>query len=671
MFRFNLSFLKIKKRPSFRQWLYFFKVLSKKELYGFLIFFVLAFFSLSFIVSGFYYKNTKIAPANGGIFVEGALGQPRFINPVYANSDADRDLTQLVFSGLMKYNENLEVVPDLAEKYEIKDEGKTYIFYLKENIFWQDKTPIEADDVLFTIKTIQDPEYKSPQRASWVGVLAEKINDTTVKLSIKQPYNSFLENCALKIIPSHIWKDIPPQNFPLELYNLKPIGSGPYKVKEIKQDNKNHINSIILVANPLYHGKLPYITEINFLFFNEEEELIREAKNGKLSGFSTALYSEIKNKNPWNARNLLFPRYFAVFFNPEKSKILSDLNIRMALNYATDKKEIAKNVLTINGSESPEKKIVESPILPDIYGFNSPSVIYDFNIEKAKELLNKAGYEDPGNNQIREKTIKKELSFQFRSDLKLNSQGTEVKELQKCLVKFPDIYPEGETSGNFGKKTEEAVIRFQEKYADEILKPGGFKEGTGMVSKATRNKLNDICFDKTPEKSLLKISLATVDQKELLEVANLLKEQWKKAGVEVEIINLPISKLEQDYIKPRNYDGLIFGEVLGSMPDLLPFWHSSQKRDPGLNLAVYDNKNADKLLEEIRKSLDQAARKEKLNAFQNILIKDAPAIFLYCPDYIYFTSKEVQNIKVSKIVDPSKRFVGIEDWFIKTKRVWK
>lgn len=219
---------KIKKWPTKYQWRQFFKTLTKKEKVAFFTFLLLFLFSFIFLSVNFYFKNTEIAPARGGIHIEGVTGQPRFINPVYANSDVDRDLVQLIFSGLMKYDQNLQIVPDLAERYEIEDNGRVYKFYLKENISWQDRKPLTADDVIFTIKTIQNPEFKSPYRANWVGVEAEKIDDLVVKFKLKKAYSGFLENCTLKILPKHIWENIPSENFPFEDLNLKAIGSGLY-----------------------------------------------------------------------------------------------------------------------------------------------------------------------------------------------------------------------------------------------------------------------------------------------------------------------------------------------------------------------------------------------------------------------------------------------------------
>jgi len=664
------KFLFIKKWPAKFQWRQFFKVLTKKEKIAFFAFFLLALGSFTFLLLNFYFKNTEIAPARGGTHIEGVIGQPRFINPVYANSDVDRDLVQLIFSGLMKYDENLQIVPDLVKGYPgIEEDGKVYKFYLKENLFWQDKTPLTADDIIFTVKTIQNPDFKSPLQANWVGVEVEKINNLGVKFTLRKPYGAFLENCTLKILPKHIWENISPENFAFESSNLKPIGSGPYKLKKIKQ-NSNWIKSLTLVANSLYPGEKPYISKIKFVFFNNEEELIKTAKQGKIKGLSLSLPANIDGN--WRTYLLSLPRYFAVFFNQEKSKVLAEKEVRLALNYGVNKKEIGQ-------------KIVQSPILPEIYGFDTPSGIYEFDIEKAKNILEEAGFKDEDQDAcppsaeaegkcrrgLREKIIIKKPAFEFKNRLTKGSKGKEVTELQKCLAKFPDIYPEGEITGYFGEKTKQAVIRFQEKYYEDVLKPWGYTKGTGTIGKSTRAKLNEICFQEPEEILLLKFSLITIEQPQMIRVAEILKEQWKILGAEVEIQTFPLFQLEQDFIKPRNYDSLLFGEVLGAIPDPFPFWHSSQKKDPGLNLALYENSEADKLLEENRKASDLEIRAEKLALFQDILIENAPVVFLYTPDYIYLVSKEIKGIAVEKIVDPSKRFVGIENWYIKTKRLWK
>ncbi|MBZ9569670.1 hypothetical protein KJA16_01990 [Patescibacteria group bacterium] len=664
----SLFDLRIKKWPSKNQWRQFLKILNKKEKTLFFIFLFLALGSFIFLSANFYFKNTEIKPALGGIYIEGVTGFPRFINPIYAPlNDIDRDLTELLFSGLMKYNEGGGIVPDLAE-CKIKQEGKIYECYLKENIFWHDKERLTADDVIFTIKIIQEPEYKSPLRINWLEIEVEKISDLGIRFKLKSPYSPFLENLTLKILPKHIWEDISPQNFPLATYNLEPIGSGPYQFKELKRNRLGSPASLTLIANLNYFEKRPNISQISFKFFEKEEDLIEAFRKKEIQGLSILdpKYYKLLQENEFLNLPLSLPRYFALFFNPEKSKVLAEKEVREALNYGTNKKEILEKVLTNQG------EVVDSPILPAIYGFSAPIKTYQFNLEKAKEILDEAGFKENTTGQ-REKIIKKEVEFQFKSDLKSGSQGKEVEELQKCLAKDPEIYPEGKVTGFFGNLTKKAVIRFQEEYAKEILEPWGFKKGTGLVSRTTRTKLNEICFEKPVEILPLSFSLVTVDQAFLIEIANLLKEQWQALGVEIEI-KIKASEnstLEREIIKPRDYQSFLFGQVLGSIPDPFPFWHSSQKKDPGLNLALYENKIVDKLLEEGRKIQDSKERSKIYEEFQNILIADAPVVFLYNPNYNYFVSKEVKGINTKIIIDPSKRFSGITNWYIKTQRVWK
>lgn len=649
----------------FKHWRKILQLLDQKERKIFLSLFVLFFLSFSFLSINFYFKNTETMPAEGSKYTEGVIGQPRFINPVLGTSDVDRDLIEIIFSGLMKYNENGEIVPDLADNFKIEDEGKTYRFYLKNDIYWHDKKRLEIDDIIFTIETIKDPAYKSPQRANWLGIKIERAGENEIIFRLKNPYAGFLERLTLGIIPKHIWENVPVENFPLSIYNLKPVGSGPYQFQDLKSESEK-INSLTLKRFSNYFNKPAYISQLSFKFL-KEGELFQSAKKGEIQGFSPQ-YSNIKTSDIFNARGLDFqnfslqwPRYFALFFNEKESKLLEEKKIRQALNYATDKTEIIENVLAGEG------RTIDSPILPKIYGFSSPSKVYEFNKNMAEDLLKEAGLKKQENKWFK---VEEEKFIEFKRKLKLKSKGDEIKRLQSCLAKDPEVYPDAEITSYFGSLTEKAVIKFQEKYHEEILDPWGFKKGTGIVAKTTRAKLNEIC-QKLAEPIPLKFTLVTAENSLLKNTAEIIKKQWESIGIEVEVKSFPVLKLEKDYIKPRNYEILLFGEVLESIPDPFPFWHSSQEKDPGLNLSLYQNKKADKLLEQARITLDPESRAEKYQKFQNILIEDAPAIFLYSPNYTYWISPEIKGINLKMITSPSKRFSGIKNWYVKTKRALK
>jgi len=473
----------------------------------------------------------------------------------------------------MKYTPTGDIVPDLIKKYDILNEGKNYEICLKEKIFWSDGKPITSDDVIFTIKTIQNPDYKSPLRGVWVGIETERISNSCFRLKLKEPYIGFIENLSLKIIPKHIWENITAEAFPISSIIFYPITSGPYKLGKINTTKQGKFISAELIPNSLYSKEKPYISKI---IFSAEKE---KKTNEKMAEYSFDT-----------------PRYFAAFFNLNHP-LLKSKSIRQALNYGIDKKEILKKIFPQN------TEIVESPILPNFYHFNPPDKIYEFNKTKAIELLEKEGFK-PDENGKRFKKIIKKSSFEFKNNLKINSQGEEVKKLQECLKK-ENLFTE-DINGNFGEKTKNAVIGFQEKYKDEILKPNNLEKGTGEVRGLTIKKLNEICFPPSEEIVYLSFSIATVNQEEMKKIAEELKKFMDEIGVKIEIKTFDVSTFEKDIIKPRNFDIILFGEVYGLSIDPLPFWHSLQKEDPGLNLSGYENEQADKLLEEGRKTFDVA-----------------------------------------------------------------
>ncbi len=445
------------------------------------------------------------------------------------------------------------------------------------------------------------------------------------------------------------------------------VGSGPFQFKDIQlSNNRQTINSLNLEANPWYLPSKPLISQISFRFFDSKSDLIEAAQKGEIDSFLASDFQHLdKIPQGFSSRTLDMPRYFAVFLNPNRSNLLAQTEIREGLNYATNREEIVENILKGYG------QAIYSPILPNFYNFAEPEKDYSYQPEKASEIFDQLGFKLSDQSQFREKTIISASEPVFTSDLRQGNKGEKVRELQRCLAQFPLLYPGGKETGYFGPETKEGVINFQEKYSTDILEPWGFSHGTGIVGRTTREKLNDVCFPQSEKIQPLKITLTTIDRPELIEVAKLLKEQWQEAGIKTEIDTEPTSVLETEIINPRNYEALLFGEILGMMPDLIPFWHSSKQYQPGLNLALYQNEEADQLLEEAHQTLESEQRQEKYEEFQEILLGDAPAVFLYRPSSLYFFSSNLKGNKVTKIADPSKRFATIYQWYLRTKTIWQ
>lgn len=572
--------------PKLWQWTNFPKTFGKKERVYFCFLYFVFLFSLGLIIQDWWIKNTKIVPKIGGKYSEAIIGQPRYINPLLAPfNDVDRDLSQLVFSGLMTYDNNGKIIPDLAENYEIKDDGKTYEISLKKNVKWHDGESFNADDVVFTIKILQDPEYMSPLRVNWQGIKIEKIDDFKVRFTLSNPYSSFAESLTLGILPKHLWEGIHPKNFSLADFNIKgPIGTGPYKFKNFKKNELGFIKSYTLERNQKFYQRGPYITEIKFLFFFDPEEAISAFNKKMVRGFGSLSFVDQKEfSGKPKQYSIALPRYFSVFFNSTYSTILSEKNVREALIFGTNIKEISDKIWR------GQARIISSPILPEIFGFKEPTKKYNYDETLSINLLEKSGFKDTDGDGFREKTIEK--------------------------------------TKQIGKQT----IKSQEKVPLEIT----------------------LTLPNTPETEL---------------IGTLLKEQWKKIGMKANLEILESYEIQQNKINPREYDAILFGEILGMIPDPFSFWHSSQKKHPGLNLSLFGNRDADKLLEEARQNLDDGVRAKKYEEFQNIVLEDYSTLFLYSTPFLYMTDKNIKGINSEKIADPSKRFSNTAGWYIKTTR---
>ncbi|PJA64062.1 MAG: hypothetical protein CO160_00580 [Candidatus Portnoybacteria bacterium CG_4_9_14_3_um_filter_43_11] len=216
--------------------------------------------------------------------------------------------------------------------------------------------------------------------------------------------------------------------------------------------------------------------------------------------------------------------------------------------------------------------------------------------------------------------------------------------------------------GWFGYSEDIKRYEYEPEKTKQILGDNNWTDadGDGILEK----KIGD-------EEVKLEINLLTSNWPELAKAAEIIKSQWEQIGAKVNLTTADSNVIQQEYIRPRQYQALLFGEVLNADPDPFAFWHSSQKKDPGLNLSLYQNKDVDKLLEDARQTTDEQIRAAKYAEFQKIITDELPAIFLYSSTYLYPVDESIKGIDIERLPIHSQRFSQIEDWFIKTKRVWK
>jgi peptide/nickel transport system substrate-binding protein len=330
-------------------------------------------------------------PQYGGSISEGMIGTPKIINPLLAKSDTDKDLSTLIYSGLMRKDGNNNFIPDLAEKYEISEDGKTYTFILKKGLTFHDKKPLTTEDIVFTIEKIKDPAIKSSLRAAWDNVEVEVKSDREIIFRLNTPYSSFIYNTTVGILPKHIWQDVLADDFLItSRLNTEPIGSGPYKIDEIKEDeNKIPVKYTLNAFKDFSLGE-PYVQKINLLFYKNIDDLVRAHSDKKIDSFAWAdpNTGEILQKGGTNIITFPLSRVFGLLINTSNAPILASRDLREALKLSTDKNSI------VNGIFKGFARSIDTPFIEnDISKQENQKITQTEREEKIKSLIKKAGFE--------------------------------------------------------------------------------------------------------------------------------------------------------------------------------------------------------------------------------------------------------------------------------------
>jgi peptide/nickel transport system substrate-binding protein len=166
------------------------------------------------------------------------------------------------------------------------------------------------------------------------------------------------------------------------------------------------------------------------------------------------------------------------------------------------------------------------------------------------------------------------------------------------------------------------------------------------------------------------ITIRTSNVMELKNVATAVKQAWEKLGIAVDIELYEPGDLSQNVIRPRKYDALLYGMVIGRDQDLYAFWDSRERNDPGLNIAQYANKNVDALLTDARSNVDKEARQSDLQKIEDTIAADYPAAFIYAPDFIYTVPSNLRGVTLPQIITPADRFASVASWYRVTDAVW-
>ncbi len=330
-------------------------------------------------------------PAHGDVLVEASIADAHNLIPWLAGDSASGSVAGLVLNGLISYDGHFNVYGDLAERWEVSEDGLELTFHLRKGVRWQDGAPFTAEDVLFTYETIIDPDTPTPYAESFKQVKSAEILDShTIRFTYREPYCPALESWGLAIIPKHLLqKDLSEGKEVAKLpFTRRPVGTGPYRMKEWKSQER-----IELIHNEDYYMGLPWIDRWVMRIIPDPATQFLQLKSGGIdlmaltptqwtrqTGGEAFRGAFAKYKFPVNSYtylglNLRDPRF-------------ADRRVRKAIAYAIDRKEIVDAVLLGLGEPG------VSPYVPTSRWFNQDLKPYPYDPGKAKRLLAEAGWVD-------------------------------------------------------------------------------------------------------------------------------------------------------------------------------------------------------------------------------------------------------------------------------------
>ncbi len=603
--------------PSFKQLKYLPKVITSKENMWLKISLSFIFLCLVFLGVSFYRSHLKVSPAFGGQYIEGLVGAPKFINPLYNyKRDVDSDLSALIYSSLFKRDAKGALVNDLVESWSLSDDGKSYSFVIRNDVTFHNGEKLTVDDVIFTINALADVNYDSPWQAIFSGIDVERVDDRTVKLTLSEPYAAFPELLTFGILPHAPWQDIAPETASLADLNLKPIGSGPYKFVSLTKNKSGEIKEYALTANTDYYGDGPYVQDIFFKFYPTSNEALSALNDNSIDALGNVPHNLEKNvlaKNSFNLQRLNFNKIYGVFINKKNNVALADKNIRQALALALDKNKIVSDTF------GDAALVVNGPIPVSSSFYDDKIKKYEFNFAAAEKILADSGW--------------KKITI-------TDSEVADISALNADQIKKDE---------NLSLKKE----LFDYASSSQIS-----LAGTWLFRATKKGVATDF----------LSVTITAVNSDDGLKVANMVKASWEALGIRVKLNPVASGDLQNNIIKTRNFEAFIFGQAIGNDPDQYAFWHSAQIGNAGLNISEYKNKDVDALLESGRLTTSLNERLTKYQKFQEIITDELPMIFLYSPRYLYLQNKKINGLKSETIVNFSDRFSNISDWYIKTKK---
>lgn len=338
--------------------------------------------------------TTEYRAAPGGTYVEGVSGYPQSLNPLLSfYNEADSDVTALTFNGLTRMTMQGDIAPDLAQGWEIDPSGITYTFRLNPRALWHDGTPVSADDVIFTVGLLQDPDYPGPPHIGqlWRSVDAAKLDDLTVQFVLEEAYVPFLDYTTVGLLPAHLLRGIRAADLPTLEFNRAPVGTGPFRLSDVVVE-EGQIVEVGLKRFSRYYGSFPYLENLLLRFYPTERAVFEAYQEELVEGIAhvpPALLPEAWEQSTLQFYSAPKAEMTMLYFNELLTDTMpfADTRVRQAMLYGLDRTALVEEVLKGQGV------VPATPLLPGTWAYTTEDVQpYDHDPERARALFASTGW---------------------------------------------------------------------------------------------------------------------------------------------------------------------------------------------------------------------------------------------------------------------------------------
>lgn len=338
----------------------------------------------------------EVEPATGGVYTEGLIGSPQRLNPLLdTNNAVDRDVDSLIFSALVRFDDRGLPQADLADSWGISQDGTVYNFSLRQSAVWHDGKPVQSDDVIFTLERMREEASPLPEdlKVFWQSIDIKRLDEKTLQFRLPEAYSPFLDYLTFGVLPEHLLGELSLEEIINDPFNLKPVGSGPYKFEQLQmQDGK--ISGVVLRAFKEYYGGQPYIEQVNFRYYVDAQAALSAYQQGEIMGLGEValeILPEVLGLPNLNLHTGRLPSLSILIFNLDNQqvKFFQDANVRHALLTGMNRQRMINQIM---GGQA---ILADGVIFPGTWAYYDGLERVEYDAEKAVGLLQEAGYNLP------------------------------------------------------------------------------------------------------------------------------------------------------------------------------------------------------------------------------------------------------------------------------------